>query len=181
MKTTEDIWLEYHKKLSVFIKNRVNSDAAEDILQDVFIKIQTKINSLQDNTKLESWLYQITRNSVIDYYRLKDRVDNLPDWVEQPQIDEGELIRQELSLCLAPLIEQLPEKYRTAINLSEIERKTQKEVAEIENISISGAKSRVQRGRAMLKSMLQDCCQIEINQNNQLVSFEQKEQHCTNC
>lgn len=181
MKATEDIWFKYHNKLSVFIKTRVANDVAEDILQEVFVKIHTRIDSLKENAKLESWLYQITRNAVIDYYRSKRPTVDLPDWIKQTQSDEGEIIRQELSSCLAPMIEQLPEKYRVAINLSEIEGKTQREVAELVNTSLSGAKSRVQRGRALLKSMLYDCCQIEINRNNQLISYEKKDRNCRFC
>ena len=181
MKRTEDIWNEYHDKLSAFLRGRVADDMVEDILQDVFVKIHSRIDSLKESTKLESWLYQITRNAVIDYYRSKRPTETLPDWIEQPQPDEDEIIRQELSSCLAPMIEQLPDKYRVAITLSEIERKTQKEVAELEKISLSGAKSRVQRGRALLKSMLHDCCDIEINQNSQLVSYEKKGRDCKSC
>jgi len=79
------------------------------------------------------------------------------------------------------MVRELPDKYRTAIQLSEMENKTQKEVAEKEGISLSGAKSRVQRGRAMLKNMLDDCCQFEINQKNQVVSYEKKERDCRFC
>jgi RNA polymerase sigma-70 factor (ECF subfamily) len=181
MKKTEGIWIEYHNKLSVFLKTRVDSDVAEDILQDVFVKIHDRIDSLKENSKLESWIYQITRNAVIDYYRSKRPTADLPDWLEETKSDEDETIRQELSSCLAPMIEELPDKYREAVKLSEIERKTQKEVAEQENISLSGAKSRVQRGRALLKVMLHDCCKIEINKNNQLVSYEKKDKDCKYC
>ncbi len=79
------------------------------------------------------------------------------------------------------MVKELPDKYREAVQLSELENRTQKEVAELENISLSGAKSRVQRGRALLKTMLHDCCQIEINQNNQLVSYERKEKDRKSC
>ncbi|MEM7130520.1 MAG: RNA polymerase sigma factor SigZ [Chloroflexota bacterium] len=181
MKTIEDIWFDYHSKLSSFIGSRVDHDAAEDILQDVFVKIHTRIDSLKDNAKLESWIYQITRNAVIDYYRSKRPADDLPDWIEQPQPNESETIRRELSSCLLPMIEQLPDKYRTAITLSEVQGKTQTEVAEVANISLSGAKSRVQRGRGLLKSMLHDCCLIELNQHNQLISFEQYAKDCKFC
>ena len=105
----------------------------------------------------------------------------MPDWIEQEQSDEDENMRQELCSCFMPMIEQLPNKYREAINLSEIEGKTQKEVAEIEHISLSGAKSRVQRGRSLLKSMLFDCCQVEVNHNNRLVSCEKKDSGCKFC
>jgi RNA polymerase sigma-70 factor (ECF subfamily) len=167
MKRIEDIWNEYHDKLSAFLRVRVADDMVEDILQDVFVKIQ-------ESTKLESWLYQITRNAVIDYYRSKRPTVDLPDWIEQAQANEDEIIRQELSSCLSPMIEQLPDKYRGAIKLSEIESKTQKEVAEIEKISLSGAKSRVRRGRAILKGMLDECCKFEINSKNELVDYKKK-------
>ena len=181
MKRTEEIWFKYHNKLSLFIKNRVAHDVAEDILQDVFVKIHTRIDSLKENTKLESWLYQITKNAIIDYYRSKKQFEKLPDWIKQEESDENEKMKGELFSCFAPMIDQLPDKYRTAVNLSEIEGKTQKEVAQLEKISLSGAKSRVQRGRALLKSMLFDCCQIELNHNNQLVSCEKKEGDCKFC
>ena len=181
MKATEDIWAEYHDKLSVFLRTRVANDVAEDILQDVFVKIHSRIDSLKENTKLESWLYQITRNAVIDYYRSKRPTVDLPDWIEQTQADEDEIIRQELSSCLAPMIEQLPDKYRAAIKLSEIESKTQKEVAEIEKISLSGAKSRVQRGRSILKGMLHECCKFELNNDNQLVDYKRKHPENGSC
>ncbi len=181
MKVTENIWFEYHKKLSNFIRNRVSDSVVDDILQDVFVKIHTQIHSLRNETKLESWLYQIARNAVTDYYRSKKPIEDLPDWIKQPQPDKEEIIRRELSSCLEPLVKQLPDIYREAIQLSEIEGKTQKEVATAKNISLSGAKSRVQRGRVLLKTLFHDCCQIEINKNNQLVSYEQKEQDCKFC
>lgn len=174
VKTTEKIWHEYHIKLATFIGSKVTEDVVDDILQDVFMKIHTRIGSLKDNAKLESWLYQITRNTVVDYYRSRRPTEDLPDWIVQPQSEEGETVRKELSSCLEPMVNELPDKYREAVQLSDLENRTQKDIAELENISLSGAKSRVQRGRALLKTMLQDCCQIEINQNKQLVSYERK-------
>ncbi|MCI5224375.1 MAG: RNA polymerase sigma factor SigZ [Candidatus Electrothrix sp. AR4] len=181
MKTTEEIWLGYHIKLSAFIRSKVAEDVVDDILQDVFVKIHTRLDSLKDNVKLESWLYQITRNTVIDYYRSRISTQQLPDWIEQPNSNEEETIRKELSSCLEPMVNELPDKYREAVQLSELENKTQKEVAEMENISLSGAKSRVQRGRILLKTMLHDCCQIELNKNNQLVSYNQKKKDSKCC
>ncbi len=168
-------------KLATFIRSKVVEDVADDLLQDIFIKIHTRINSLKETAKLESWLYQITRNTIIDHYRSKQTTEELPDWIEQPQPKEEELIKKELSACLEPMVKELPDKYRKAIQMSEIENKTQQEVAELEGISLSCAKSRVQRGRALLKTMLYDCCLIEINQNNQPVSYEKKERDCKFC
>ncbi|MGV6851123.1 MAG: RNA polymerase sigma factor SigZ [bacterium] len=174
MKETEDIWYEYHQKMTAFIRNKVAEDAVDDILQDVFVKIHSRINTLKEGAKLESWVYQITRNSIIDYYRSNRKTEELPDWIEQAQPEKGETIRQELSSCLEPMIKELPDKYREAIQLSEIENKTQKEVAEIANISLSGAKSRIQRGRLLLKGLLHECCDIEVGKYKQIVDYTKK-------
>ncbi|WP_428625266.1 RNA polymerase sigma factor SigZ [Sedimenticola sp.] len=175
MNTIEDVWNKYHANLLAFIRKRVNDEvAAEDILQDIFVRVYSRIDTLENRSRFESWLYQITRNAIIDFYRSHKSLDELPEWLEQPQIDSEETNRQELSLCLAPMIQQLPEKYRHAVQLSEIEGRTQKEVAEVENISLSGAKSRVQRGRLLLKEMLHDCCKVEINAKNQIVDYIKK-------
>lgn len=181
VKVTENIWHEYKSRLAAFIRSKVAEDAVDDILQDVFMKIHLRINSLKDDTKLESWLYQITRNAITDYYRTKRISEELPDWLEQPQPEEEESIRKELSSCLQPMVGELPDKYHNAIRMSELENRTQKEVAEQEGISLSGAKSRVQRGRVLLKTMLYDCCQFEINKKNQVVSYEKKAKDCKFC
>ena len=182
MNTTDEIWNMYHSNLLAFIRKRVNDkDAAEDILQDVFVRIYSRIDTLDNRSKLESWLYQITRNSIIDFYRSRKPMKELPDWLAQPQASREETNRRELASCLAPMIQQLPEKYRHAVQLSEIERKTQSEIAEKENISLSGAKSRVQRGRALLKTMLHDCCKVEINAMNQIVDYDKKDGDCKLC
>ena len=149
MKTSEIIWHEYHTKLAAFIRSRVTEEAVDDLLQDVFMRIHSRLDSLNDDAKLESWLYQITRNAISDYYRSQRKTEELPEWIEQPQPEEAETIRKELSSCLEPMIQELPDKYRNAIHMSELENKTQQEVAEEEGISLSGAKSRVQRGRAL--------------------------------
>jgi len=180
VKATENIWHEYQSRLAAFIRRKVGEDAVDDLLQDVFMKIHLRIGSLKDDTKLESWLYQITRNAITDYYRTKRISVELPEWLEQPQPEE-ESIRKELSACLEPMVRELPDKYRNAIQLSEMENQTQQEVAELEGISLSGAKSRVQRGRVILKTMLNDCCQFEINHKNQIVSYEKKEKNYKFC
>lgn len=178
----ENIWRVYRERLAAFVQNRVSPVAADDILQEVYIRMHTGIDSLKDDAKLEGWLYRITRNVIIDHYRTRQPKEALPLWVEQSSPDENDIIRKELSSCMEPMINKLPDKYQQAMRLAEIEGKTQKEVAELANISLSGAKSRVQRGRALLKSMLYECCRIELNKNNQLVAYEQRtETECKFC
>ena len=178
---TEAIWHEYHQRLAAFIRSKVAEEAVDDVLQDVFVKVHARIDSLQDDTKLQSWLYQLTRNTIIDHYRAKRSTEALPDWLEQAQTDEVEAIRQALSSCLEPMIAALPEKYAAAVRLSELDNMPLKAVAAQAGLSLSGAKSRVQRGRALLKGLLQDCCRLEISKDNQIVGFEKRGKDCGYC
>ncbi len=182
MSTSETVWQEYHWRLRAFIRSRVADDAAaDDLLQTVFLKIHTGLQSLKDEAKLRSWLYQIARNATVDYYRAKTPTAEIPESLAHPQNDPSTVVTQELAQCLEPMIAKLPEKYRRAIVLSEIEGLTQKELAETEGLSLSGAKSRVQRGRALLKEMLSDCCRIEFDHGGRLRDYEQKDGIRHNC
>ena len=79
------------------------------------------------------------------------------------------------------MIESLPEHYRQALMLSEIKGMTQKEVAVREGLSLSGAKARVQRGRAMLKKTLLACCDFEFDRKGNVIDYNGKDGSCNNC
>ena len=182
MNTSEKVWHEYHARLRSFIKSRVIDDTAtDDTLQNVFLKMHTGLASLKDKTKLKSWLYQIARNAIIDYFRSRKPTVEVPEWLPQPETNPGEKVAQELSKCLQPMIQLLPENYREAVILSELNGLTQKEVAQVQGISISGAKSRVQRGRAILKNMLAECCRLEFDHSGRLCDYERKDGACNTC
>lgn len=172
---SEKIWQEYQSGLRAFIKSRISDDAAiDDILQDVFLKVHTGLGSLKDETKLKSWLYQISRNAVIDYFRSRKPTVDIPEWLPHPETDPTDKVSQELSECLQSMIQMLPEHYREAVILSELKGLTQKEVAQVQGTSLSGAKSRVQRGRALLKKMLTECCQLEFDCSGRLCDYERR-------
>ena len=140
-----------------------------------------RINDLQDSSKVEAWLYQITRNTIIDYYRVKKGETTLPENFDMPENTIENKTSEELAACLNPMISNLPDKYKNALRLSEIEGKTQKEVSVIENISLSGAKSRVQRGRNLIKEMLEECCKITFDKYNTPIEYHPKNCDCNNC
>lgn len=153
--TTEQIWLAFNKQLLSYIKKRVNSrDDAEDILQDVFIKIHHNISNLKQTATIVSWLYRITKNAVIDFYRKRG---SLPVTVgdeafvfEQARMEGGDATIDELTelaKCLRPMIGRLPPKYKLTVEAVEVLGRSQKEIAKELDMSLSGAKSRVQRGR----------------------------------
>jgi len=171
--------MEFHDKLFAFIKSKVSDHfIAEDLLHDVFVKILSKLDTLEERGKMESWIYQITRNTVTDYYRTNTNESKLANFTITPKINEAEETRLELSSCLLHMINQLPDKYRIAIQLSEIEGEKQKEIARLENITLSGAKSRVQRGRVLLKKILLSNCQLDLNSKNQITDSSPKKQNC---
>ena len=182
MNTSERVWQEYHSRLRTFIRRRVSDDAATDnIIQDVFLKMHDRLASLKDATKLQSWLYQIARNAVVDYYRVQKPKVDMPEWLAPTQSDSKEKATQELSDCLLPMIQRLPVTYRDAIILSEIKGLRQREVAQMQGTSLSGAKSRIQRGRAFLKEMLADCCCLELDHKGRLYDYERKNKSCDAC
>jgi RNA polymerase sigma-70 factor (ECF subfamily) len=182
MDISEKVWQEYQSRLRTFIRNRISNDSAtDDILQDVFLKMHAGLASLKDETKLKSWLYKIARNAIIDYFRSQKPAVDIPEWFPQAETDPNEKITQELSNCLQPMIQLLPENYREAVILSELKGLTQKEVAQIQGTSLSGAKSRVQRGRALLKNMLTDCCRLQFDHSGRLCDYERKDGDCDAC
>lgn len=182
MSPSEAIWLEYHARLRAFVRSRVADDATcDDILQNVFLKMHAGLASLQDEAKLKSWLYRIARNAIIDHFRTLKPTVEIPEWLAQPETAPGEKIAKELSQCLQPMIRQLPEKYREAVILAELQGLTQQEVAEAQGISLSGAKSRVQRGRALLHTMLTECCRFEFDRHGRLADYERRGENCSSC
>ena len=183
---TAAIWTAYHARLRSFISSRVHDrNDAEDILQDVFLKTHARLADLNEETKLQSWLYQIARNAVTDYYR-KRRPDIGDEFNAEAVADSEEGTRNalhELAECLRPMIESLPPHYRDALVLAELDGLTQNEIARREGISVSGAKSRVQRGRAMLKDLLDECCRFAFDQRGHVIGYESKacDDDCGDC
>lgn len=169
---TSEIWENFYRELKRFVENRIsNKSHTDDILQEVFIKIHNNIETLKDEAKIKSWIYQITRNTIIDFFRnLKKHSDDFPEVNFFENIDE-EGPRDRIAISIKELIDNLPEKYKEAITLTEIEGLNQKELSERLGISLSGAKSRVQRARQMVKDELMNCCHYEFDKYGTLVDY----------
>lgn len=178
--TVEQIWNEYHSKLYAFIHKRVNNPSlADDIRQEIFLKIHSRIGTLTSANKIHSWIYQIARNTIVDYYRTRKPEAELPESLSAPAPDPGDTARREIADGLAPMIRRLPAHYRESVMMSEIEGLTQAEVAARQNISLPGAKSRIQRGRLLLKDMLLQCCRFEFDGRGRVLDYEKKK--CDSC
>jgi len=170
--TTEAIWHEFNAGLKQFIRGRVPDEySAEDILQDVFLKIHTHIDTLHERENLPAWVYQITRNAIYDYYRAR-QVDALPQEMPYLPDDPFDDIVAELVPCVRGMVESLPGNYRQALFLTEFEGMSQKELSEQLGLSFSGAKSRVQRAREKVKNMLLDCCHFELDRRGHIIDYQ---------
>lgn len=165
MNKTEQIWINLEDKLKSFIISKINNkDDAEDLLQEVFIKIHSNIDKVKDDTKIQSWIYQITRNQIIDYFRgnhdVTDSNSEIPEEVEESfPTDQMEDALEDM----IKMMDNLPAEYCEALCLTELQGMSQIEYAQRIGISYSGAKSRVQRSRKLLKDMLLNCCHYEFD------------------
>jgi RNA polymerase sigma-70 factor, ECF subfamily len=190
----EALWHELRDRLRSFIARRVRSPQdAEDILQEVMLRIHRHSSDLEHTDRVASWAYRITANSIADHYRRPARRELASGqamdiaepagaaaatvWVEP---DSAEL-RAELADCLAPLTARLPELYREALDVTEFQGITQAEAAGRLGLSVSGMKARVQRGRAQLKDLLLDCCDVELDRRRGVTAYRSKRGSCATC
>ena len=180
----KQLWQEYEDRLRQFLLSRVKNPAdVDDLLQEILIKTYQHLNTVKEPEKLLSWLFQIARNTLIDYYR-KSRVETSRQDIvkgamltdEEPE--QYEQIRQELTNCIRPFLNQLPEKYREAIEMVDLQGSSQKELAKKLGLSHSAVKSRVQRGRSMLKAKFEECCRCELDVRGNVVDYEVKLNGC---
>jgi len=163
--TTEEIWIHLSSRLKTFILSKIpDKDVAEDILQEVFIRIHLKIDTLKDETRLKAWLYQITRNLIADHYRQNVRMENATNTeADQVRISTDVDMMEEATRDMINMMRDLPPDYCEALCMTELNGLSQKEYAEKVGIPYSSAKSRVQRSRKLLKDMLMKCCHYQFD------------------
>jgi RNA polymerase sigma-70 factor (ECF subfamily) len=183
---TKDVWLKFQEGLKKFLIRRVQDEKlAEDLLQDTFLKIQENIANIEDHTRIGGWVYRIAHNVIADHFRKERKNQKLEKDVfevnEKERIDSGNVKMEEMVAWLPFAIENLPEKYRDAVRLTEIEGLSQKELAGRLGISYSGAKSRVQRGREKLKEQILLCCQVETDPYGNIVDYQPRGAGCGEC
>lgn len=167
------VWNDMNGRLTNFVNGKVKDpELTKDIVQDVFLKAFTKFDTLKNKEKLVSWIYQITRNEIISHFR-KLKFETSTENIEAED-DANDSLTSELTHCISPFINSLPEKYKQAIIMADIENIPQKEIAERLNISYSGAKSRVQRGRELLKSSYDQCCAISTDVYGDVLDYKEK-------
>jgi len=177
---TERLWREFSAPLRSFLRARTASPAdAEDLLQEVFVRIQTRLPTLRDTSKLQGWVYRIARHVVIDHYR--SRRDHVPmDFeLESEDLDGEQLV--DLRPSLRRFVAELPAAYREPLVRHEFQGEPIREVAAGLGISLTAAKSRVQRARHLLRAMLDRCCRFEFDRRGRVVAATPRTAECRSC
>ncbi|WP_142783995.1 sigma-70 family RNA polymerase sigma factor [Changchengzhania lutea] len=167
------IWIDLNEELYKFILVKIKDEQiSKDIHQEVFLKMHAKIHQLKHTSKLTSWTYQITRNTIFDYFRKVNSKYKPIDNLDIPEIESESFHYSNLTNCINQKIEQLSTQHKEAIILTSFKNYSQKELAEHLKISYSGTKSRVQKAREILKETILDCPNVESDSSGKLLDFE---------
>lgn len=169
---TEHIWQQFKDQLLLFLKSKVPADISEDILQDVFVKIHLKKHQLQDQNKLNSWVYQITRNAIIDYYKKNKLVlsEEIADKSAEEQTEE--INHPQFLNCMLPFIKTLSENDQDILKNTLINQQSQKDYASANNLAYSTVKSRSQRAKQKLKEKFIQCCDVKTDKYGNIISSD---------
>ena len=150
--STSTIWEEYFSELYFFTLKRVKQrDDAKEIIQNTFVKIHANLHQLKEEALVRPWIFQITRNEIVNFYV------NF--------------------CCFDQLVDELPEPYRAVVDMVFFKGHKQNEVAKELGISLPNVKARIRRAKALLKQRFATCCNYEINTEGKLIG----EPDCPRC
>lgn len=169
------VFQQYERELLNFIKKQLkDSEESEEVLNQILMKIYQHCEKLPGVSNTKAWLYQITKNAIYDYFKENKRKQNLNETTELIE-EADESVFQSFEPLIPAIIRMLPEEYGVPVRMSDLEGIPQKEIAEKLGLSLSGAKSRIQRGREKLNALFFECCYLELDQKGVPVSFVVKE------
>jgi RNA polymerase sigma-70 factor (ECF subfamily) len=184
----ETVWYTFHDQLFGFARRRVASDDdAEDIVQDVFARVQARSGDGARIQNVSGWVFQITRNAVIDYHRARAKAWRVASALERdPEHDSVDASPMhdasgELARCLRPFVDHLPGRYTQALALRDLGGMPQAEAARRLGLSGSGMKSRVQQGRTRLKALMLESCDMDLDGRRHVVDYRRRSPVCGDC
>jgi len=161
----QDVVRELSPSLSSYLERMVgDAVTAEDLLQESLIKISKGLATFEGKSSLKTWAYTIATRVVIDYFRRPDQRRNMVELDEaqepsDPHADISEaFIVDEMNACIREVIDSLPEDYRAALVLHDLEGLTAQETADVCGTSLATAKARIHRGRKRLEKALERAC-----------------------
>ncbi len=177
--TTKTVWDKYSADIKRFILSKVKDETiSDDILQDTFIKVHTKLYTLKEDAKLKPWLFSVARYTILDYFKTSKKMVELNEFKDEIDAQPTEHTEKD---CLRGILINLPKKYRDPIFLSDIMGFKQKEVAERLRLPLPTVKSQIQRGRKQIAQGFMDCCGYRMNKKGYLVGELQEKEDCKIC
>lgn len=163
--TTKALWIAHGSSLYFFILKRVHhATVAQDILQNIFLKVHEHLDRLQNPTKAKSWVFQIARNELANHYR-----GLTPNFSTIRESEHFEDFAKDGFCCFERFLEELPNNYRKVVKLVYLEGKTNVEAADRLGLSLANVKARIRRAKNMLKQRFQECCLYEMDKSGKLV------------
>lgn len=161
------VWESCSGKLRGYLRRHLRTAAdVDDVLQDVFVRVHRHAARLGQEAHLSAWLFSVARSALVDFQRRHRRALPVADAAkEDVQADaEAELAEHAaIAAGLRDLVASLPEGYARAVTLVDLDGLSLREAAERLDLSLSGAKSRVQRGRRLVRAALLRCCHFVVD------------------
>lgn len=173
----------FRPKISRYLTRLVGKQDAEDLTQEVFMRVSRSLKDFRGESQISTWIYRIATNAALDRLRspsfqqtTQEMLSIDPEGGEEDRyvllrgnispIDQ-QLIRKEMHKCIRNVIKKLPENYRTVIVLDELEELKSHEIAEILQVSLDTVKIRLHRARAKLKEELENFCSFYRDERNE--------------
>ncbi len=171
-----EIYDAHYDRVKKFIRRMVKDEwVAEDLIQETFIRVEKNRDTVQDPSKLSSWVFRIAYNLCLDHFRSRKSGDHQSGNTESPPNPfmempvQKELEQLQMGACVREQIDLLPEQQRIVLILYDLLGFRHNEISEILNITEENAKVRLHRARKSLKSILEKKCTFELDERNVLV------------
>lgn len=179
---TEDVWRRTNGDLFAFFRRRVHDEhTAHDLVQETFVRVHRGLAGLADEERLGAWVFRIARRVLAEHVRGGRATVDVDghDVVDERETAPSET--QVVASWLRPMMQLLPDEQREVVELAELQGLTHQAIADRLGLSLTAAKSRVQRGRAALRDLVESCCRVEFDRRGQVLDWERRGGGCASC
>jgi RNA polymerase sigma-70 factor (ECF subfamily) len=180
-----DAWAGFQSRLRSYVGRRVGAASVEDVVGDIMLRLVQHRETLATTRNPTAWVLRVAANAVSDHHRRRNverRALSQYQAEDAGMLDQGrDTDETDLACCLVPFIQGLPEPYRQALLLADIAGQPHAETARRLDLTVSGVKARVRRGRAKLREALLRCCAIHVDGRGRVMEAQPRDQPCTGC
>ena len=161
------------ERLRAYFQRRICDPAiVDDLIQESFLKAFRSREMLRDQARLEAWVYRIAYHTVSDFYRRRSTVTKLADVESKPEASSGTDVRAVVAASALCYLGTIPESYRIPVHLAEYEGLSHQEVARKLGLTLSATKSRVRRGKIMVRNLMEARCRFEYDTLGNIIGYQ---------